>query len=153
MKTASSEADSALLNAFSTQIETGNAKVVLSSDKKWELLKKLSCFSSSGRIEPSKLLRSKERELFKNDPIIRMKQIVDGLQMFKLDACLTDDSDVLICGDGFFEIGLICKYSALVEHAKEVFDWPQHIYVFSQEKPWCFSYMFEDYMFWGGYTR
>lgn len=68
------------------------------------------------------------------------------LHQFASDARLSMDSQVIIIGD-MLHCAFLMPFGLLLANAVLLFSFPQHCYVVPHDFSWCFSYTFEDDMY------
>lgn len=68
---------------------------------------------------------------------------------FASDAGIALENNVYIVGDGVTDIILEMPCKLVLKYLHELVSIPQHTFVISKDYRWCFSYTFEDDMYYG----
>jgi len=62
---------------------------------------------------------------------------------------IKDETDVIICFDGYTKGALLMPVKTFVEHCSEILTTTQHSYVIPSIGNWCLNYTMEDYLYFG----
>lgn len=76
-----------------------------------------------------------------------------ALKQFADDANILPHENVYVLGDGMFTVALEMWFSSLINHARSIFELPQHTYVVKNDYGWCFRCSFEGHIDYGKAIR